>query len=88
MEILKAIQVIRALTDGVNPETRERLTADSVCRNPQAVMALNRALAALVTQQQRELKKPAGAGQYWARAEDQPICEEPGIGFRRDREDP
>ena len=46
MEILKAIKVIRALADGVNPETREPLTADSACRDPQAVMALNRALAA------------------------------------------
>jgi hypothetical protein len=88
MEILKVIKMIRALADGVDPETRELLIADSVCRNPQAVMALNRALAALVTQQQRELKKPAGAGQYWAHAEDKPICEEPENGFRGDREDP
>ena len=76
MEIQDAIKVIRALADGVNPETREVLQADSICRNPQAVMALNRALAALVTQQERELKKPASAGQYWSRAEDKQICEE------------
>ena len=53
MEIQEAIKVIRALADGVHPETRESLHADSICRNPQAVMALNRALAALVTQQDR-----------------------------------
>jgi hypothetical protein len=47
MEIQEAIKIIRALTDGVNPETRELLKDDSICRNPQAVMALNRALAAL-----------------------------------------
>lgn len=76
MEIQEAIKVIRALADGVNPETREVLQADSICRNPQAVMALNRALAALVTQQERELKKPSSAGQYWSRAEDKQICEE------------
>jgi hypothetical protein len=76
MDIQEAIKVIRALADGVHPETREVLQADSACRNPQAVMALNRALAALVTQQQRELKKPIGAGQYWSRAEDKQICEE------------
>ena len=76
MEIQEAIKVIRALADGVNPETRELLKNDSVCRNPQAVMALNRALAALVTEQQRELKKPAGAGRYWGRAEDKQVCEE------------
>jgi hypothetical protein len=76
MEIQEAIKVIRALAEGVNPETRELLQADSVCRNPQAVMALNRALAALVRQQERELKKPTSAGHYWSRAEDQQICEE------------
>jgi DNA-binding NarL/FixJ family response regulator len=76
MEIQDAIKVIRALADGVNPETRELMKDDSICRNPQAVMALNRALAALVTQQERELKKPASAGQYWSRAEDQQVCEE------------
>ena len=76
METQEAIQVIRALADGLNPATREPLTTDSACRNPQAVMALNRALAALVTQQERELKKPAGAGRYWSRTEDQQVCEE------------
>lgn len=43
----EAIKVIRALRDGVNPETCELLKDESICRNPQAVMALNRALAAL-----------------------------------------
>lgn len=76
MEIAEAIKVIRALADGVHPETREALDEDSICRNPQAVTALNRSLAALVTEQQRELKKPASAGQYWSRAEDKQICEE------------
>ncbi len=76
MEIQEAIKVIRALADGVHPETRESLQEDSICRNPQAVMALNRALAALVTEQQREIKKPGSAGQYWSRAEDKQICEE------------
>jgi len=76
METQEAIHVIRALADGLNPATREPLQNDSACRNPQAVMALNRALAALVTQQERELKKPAGAGRYWSRTEDQQVCEE------------
>jgi hypothetical protein len=76
MEIQEAIKVIRALADGVHPETREVLKEDAVYRNPLVVMALNRALAALVTQEQRELKKPASAGQYWSRAEDKQVCEE------------
>jgi hypothetical protein len=84
MEIQEAIKVIRALADGVNPETRELLKADSICRNPQAIMALNRALASLITQQERELKRPAGAGRYWARAEDKQVCEELHKGMNFD----
>ncbi len=45
MEIQEAISNSR-LTEGVNPKTR-KLKDNSICRNPQAVMALNRALAAL-----------------------------------------
>ena len=84
MEIQEAIKVIRALADGVNPDTRELLKDDSVYRNPQAVMALNRALAAMVTEQQRELKKPAAAGRYWSRSEDKQVCEELQKGMNFD----
>jgi hypothetical protein len=76
MEIQEAIKIIRALADGVHPETRETLQGDSICRNPQSVMALNRALAALVTEHERAVKKPGSAGQYWSRAEDKQVCEE------------
>lgn len=76
MEIQDAINVIRALADGVHPETREALKEDVICRNPQAIMALNRALAALITQQRRELKTPASAGKYWSHAEDEQVCDE------------
>jgi hypothetical protein len=84
MEIQEAIKVIRALADGVNPATSELLKDDSACRNPQAVMALNRALAALVTEQQRALKKPAGAGRYWSRTEDKQVCDELHKGMNFD----
>jgi hypothetical protein len=84
MEIQEAIKVVRALADGVNPETREGLKDDSICRNPQVVVALNRALAALVTQQERELKKPVSAGQFWSRAEDKQVCEELHKGMNFD----
>jgi hypothetical protein len=60
MEIQEAIKVIRALADGVNRETRDLLKDDSICRNSQAVMALNRALAALVTLQERRVRGSTG----------------------------
>ena len=76
MEIEEAIQCIRALANGTNPETNESLEETSVCRRPLAVKALNRALAALVAQQDREKKRPSNAGRTWSQTEDAQICEE------------
>jgi hypothetical protein len=76
MEIEEAIQCIRALANGTNPETNESLEETSVCRRPQAVKALNRALAALVAQQGREQKRPSNAGRAWSQTEDAQVCEE------------
>jgi hypothetical protein len=76
MELHEAITTIRALADGLNPATGEALDANEACRQPQSVKALNRALAALVAQQQREKSSPGNAGRSWSRAEDQQICEE------------
>jgi hypothetical protein len=83
MEIQEAIKVIRALANGLDPESGVALKDDSVCRVPLAVKALNRALGALVSQEEREQKKPGNAGTYWTRAEEQQVCEElrKGINF-------
>ena len=47
MEIQEALQTVRALAGGVDPETREPVSADSLLLRPQVVKALNRALSAL-----------------------------------------
>lgn len=83
MEIQEAIKVIRALANGMDPDSGEVLKDDSVCRVANNVRALNRALGALVSLEEREQKKPGHAGTYWTRAEDQQVCEElrKGINF-------
>jgi hypothetical protein len=84
MEIQEAIKVVRALADGFDPETRETLPADAVCRKALSVKALNRAVGALIAQQEREQHRPTGAGKYWSGAEDAKVCEEvcKGMDFR------
>jgi hypothetical protein len=84
MEIQEAIKVIRALANGLDPESGEALKDDSVCRVPLTVKALNRALGVLVSQEEREREKPEKAGAYWTRAEDQQVCEElrKGMDFK------
>lgn len=76
MELEEAIKTIRALADGMNPETGEILPENSACRTAQSIRALNRALGALVAEQAREKNRPQNAGSPWSRAEDEQVCEE------------
>jgi hypothetical protein len=88
MEIQEALRIMRALADGVNPETGEVLTADAVYQYPPVVRAFHRAVAALEYAEERERSKktlPANAGKSWSRAEDEQVCEElrRGIDFHQ-----
>ena len=61
MDIQEALKIMRALANGKNPENGEVLEESSVCRQPQTVRALNRAISALVAEQGRETKRPRNA---------------------------
>lgn len=80
MELQEAIATIRTLADGLHPTTREALDANEAVRQPQSVKALNRALSALLAQQDWEKRNPANGGRAWSRAEDRQVCEEVGKG--------
>src|SRR5690348_15876429 len=76
METQEAIKFIRALADGLHPQTGQALPEDSVCRIPDAIKALTRSVAALTAQQQREQNRPTNAVRYWSQAEGAQVCEE------------
>ena len=76
METREAVDVIRSLADGKNPETGEELEITSICRVPLVVRALNRALTSLVAQYERERNRPAKAFRHWTTLEDQQVCDE------------
>jgi hypothetical protein len=76
VETQEALKIMRALANGVNPQTRAALEADSFCRHTDTVKALNRALGALVQLEQRERSRPLNAGRTWTRAEDAQVCDE------------
>jgi hypothetical protein len=76
MEIPDTLKIMRTLANGVDPETGNKLEENSVCRRPQIVKALNRAISALVHEQKREQRKPTNAFRSWTRAEDAQVCEE------------
>jgi len=76
MELQEALQIMRALASGVDPENGEALDPNSIYRRTKIVTALNRGLAALVQQEERARNRPANAGKYWSREEDAQVCEE------------
>ena len=75
MDIAETLKIIRALANGADPSGKN-LEENSVCRKPEIVKALNRAISSLVQEQKRESRKPTNAFRSWTRAEDAQVCEE------------
>ncbi len=76
MDIAETLKIVRALANGVDPETGGNLEQNSTCCQPRVVKALNRSISALVQEQKREQRKPSNAFRKWTRAEDAQVCEE------------
>jgi hypothetical protein len=76
MDIPETLKIMRTLANGTDPETGTKLEDSSICRRPQIVKALNRAISALVQEQKREQHKPTNAFRTWTRSEDAQVCEE------------
>lgn len=74
MNIAEALKILRGLANGNDPRGN-RLEESSVCRQPQTVKALNRAISALVREEERERQRPANAFRAWTRSEDTRVCE-------------
>ncbi len=71
MDINYAKEIITALSNGVNPVTREILPSDSVFNEPDVIRALYTAVEALASQEKKELKsKPENAGKRWTDEDD------------------
>jgi hypothetical protein len=81
MDIPETLKIMRGLANGVDLETGNELEKNSVCRRPQVVKALNRAISALVHEQKREQRKPSNAFRSWTRTEDAQVCEEVRSGM-------
>ncbi|MBS1849514.1 MAG: hypothetical protein JST79_01265 [Acidobacteria bacterium] len=76
MEIQEALKIVRAMANGVNPETGEAVPPDSCYRRDPVIKAMNRAIGALLAAEERERNRPSNAGKYWSRSEDAKVCEE------------
>jgi hypothetical protein len=79
MDIPEALNIVRKLAAGVDPESGRALPRESMYQHPQSVRALHYAIAALEFQQERERTRrflPANAGKVWTDQEDAQICDE------------
>ena len=68
MKTIRALEIIRALSNGVDPYTGEVYPAGSIYQNVETVRALYAAIAAMEAAHKRERRKkalPRRAGQPW-----------------------
>src|SRR5689334_21473797 len=76
MEMEEAVKIMRALANGQDPATGEALAESELCLRPENVKALNRALSALIQQEQWEKNRPLNAFRTWTRSEDMQVCDQ------------
>ena len=68
MKTVRALEIVRALADGVDPYTGELLPDGSIYQNAETVRALYVAIAAMEAAHKSEMRKkalPRRAGQPW-----------------------
>lgn len=76
MDNQEALDIIQALSEGVNPFSGEALAKESVCLNEAVNTALSTAVAALENQikiNTRRANQPAKAGAPWTTEEEQQL---------------
>jgi hypothetical protein len=79
MDTNRAIEILRLLSDGVDPFTGEIFTQNSPYQHPDTVRALFEAINALRKRQERETRQktlPENAGKPWSVEEDNQVINE------------
>jgi hypothetical protein len=78
MEITKTLEIIKALSQGVDPHTGEIYPPDSPYQHPDTIRALFEAINALEKMRERSKKQeslPENAGKAWSIEEDNLLIE-------------
>ena len=73
MDTDKSLEIIRALANGVDPNTGEEYAVDSPYQHPQTILALFMAIKALERAKKaddRQRRLPSNAGKAWVDEED------------------
>jgi hypothetical protein len=78
MDTDRAIEILKLLTDGIDPFTGEIFPKDSPYQHPDTVRALFKAIDALGKLQSRQVRQgelPENAGKPWSEEEDKQLVE-------------
>jgi hypothetical protein len=78
MQSDEALVIIKALADGINPQTGEVFPYDSPYQHPQSVRALMLAVQAMQQVEERPRRErilPANAGKPWSLEDDRELCQ-------------
>lgn len=79
MEINKALEIIKALSEGIDPHTGEMFPPDSPYQHPDTVRALFKAVDALERVKERDRRQkslPENAGKPWTEEEDRLLIDQ------------
>ena len=79
MEITKTLEIVKALSQGVDPHTGEIYPADSPYQHPNTIRALFQAINALEKMHERSKRQkslPENAGKAWSTEEDNLLIEQ------------
>jgi hypothetical protein len=83
MNEIQALQIVRALADGVDPESGEAYPPQSPYQKPDTVRALfiaARVLERAAEAEQRRKQLPANTGKPWSREEDERLASAFDVG--------
>lgn len=73
METTEALEIVRSLAEGRDPETKEAFGADNLYQKPRIIRALYRAVQALerlTAIDRRKERLPGNTGKAWSKDED------------------
>jgi hypothetical protein len=76
MDLSEAIKIVRLLSEGIDPETKEVLERENTFNNPNVIRALHVALNALERVKKTESRKsdlPINSGKGWTAEEDESL---------------
>ena len=79
MDILKSIEILEYLADGLDPFTKEPLAADHALSRPDVIKALMNAIEVLKKEEKRLKRQkdlPGRVGKSWSDAEDKSLIAE------------